>query len=159
MTYPPHTPPTRLVGAQYTDLKGKNANIGWGPHFTPLSTFSVWDRGGCGFVVPVNIWGFLSSKNSALREKTTPTKHVVPVWCPWCPLSELDDFVQDLLVAVSSIHLFSGYLFTLKQRRNSVLALIGAHPPKLFDQVAMLNAFFPGLFNVPKHFLDVCFSE
>ena len=39
------TPPTRLVGVQYTDFKGKNANIGGGPHFTPLSTFSVWDRG------------------------------------------------------------------------------------------------------------------
>ena len=110
-------------------------------------------------MVPVNIWDFLSIKNNALREKTTPTKHVVPVWCPWCPLSELDDFVQDLFIAVSSIHLFSGYLFTFKQRGNSVLAIIGAHPPKLLDQVAMLNALLPSLLNVAKHFLNICFSN
>ena len=77
----------------------------------------------------------------------------------WCPLSELNDFVQDLFIAVSSIHLFSGYLFTLKQRGNSVLAIIGANPPKLLDQVAMPNAFFPGLLDLPKHLLNICFGE
>ncbi len=44
------TPPTRLVGVQYTDFKGKNGNIGGKLHIDPpLSTFSVWDRGGVWF--------------------------------------------------------------------------------------------------------------
>lgn len=41
-------PPTRLVGVQYTDFKGKNAKIGGKLHIPPLLIFSVWERGGCG---------------------------------------------------------------------------------------------------------------
>ena len=52
------TPPTRLVVGKSVDSKGKNANIGGGPHFYPPLTFCVWERGGVEFVVPVNICVF-----------------------------------------------------------------------------------------------------
>lgn len=78
----------------------------------------------------------------------------------WCPVAGfLDNFIDDFGFAVARIHLFSGYLFTLKQRGNSVLAIIGAHPPKLLDQIAMLNAFFSGLLNIAKHFFNIGFGE
>ena len=38
----------------------------------------------------------------------------------------LDDFIDDFGFAVARIYLFSGYLFALKQRGNSVLAIIVA---------------------------------
>ena len=88
------------------------------------------------------------------------TDHHKNMWCPVVPCGQfLDDFIDDFGFAVARIHLFSGYLFTLKQRGNSVLAIIGAHPPKLLDQVAMLDAFFPGLFDISKHLFNICFSE
>ena len=71
----------------------------------------------------------------------------------------LNYLVDNLFAAIPHIHLFSGYLLALKQRGNSVLAIIGAHPPKLLDQIAMLNAFFPGLLNVAKHLLNICFGK
>ena len=82
------------------------------------------------------------------------------MWCPVVPCGQfLDDFIDNFGFAVARIYLFSGYLLALKQRGNSVLAIIGAHPPKLLDQVAMLDAFFPGLPNVAKHLLNICFGK
>jgi len=66
--------------SEVIDFKGKKGNIRGFTTLTPPSPLSASGTGGgCGFVVPVNIWDFLSIKNNALREKTTPTKHVVPV--------------------------------------------------------------------------------
>ena len=82
------------------------------------------------------------------------------MWCPVVPCGQfLDDFIDDFGFAVARIYLFSGYLLALKQRGNSVFSIIGAHPPKLLDQVAMPDALLPGLLNVAKHFLNIGFSE
>ena len=74
---------------------------------------------------------YLYEENNMLQP--TPDHHK-NMWCPVVPCGQfLDDFIDDFGFAVARIHLFSGYLFTLKQRGNSVLAIIGAHPPKLLD--------------------------
>ena len=39
----------------------------------------------------------------------------------WCPVVGLKGFVDDFWLIAASIHLFSGYLFTFKERGNGVL--------------------------------------
>ena len=80
------------------------------------------------------------------------------MWCLVVGVVGLKDFVDDFWLTVPSNPLFSGYLFTFKERGNSVLTIVRTHVPKFPDQITVYNTFFTGLLDVTKHFLDVGFG-
>ena len=122
------------MGGKSVDFKGKNANIRGGHHTLPPSPLSASGTGG-GVVLwcPPPKTAFYVMKTRLLP----PTELCGALWWACGAHWWLNYLVDNLFPAIPHIHLFSGYLFTLKQRGNSVLAIIGAHPPKLLDQTAM----------------------